>query len=475
MTAPLWTLADARAECNGHLMPTDSIANIHDIKIDSRECGDGDLFVALAGEAQDGHQFLSQAKSNQAAAALVSKPDSDLALPQIVVDDSLAGLTRLASAGRRRFTGKMIGITGSVGKTGSKDMLAQALSGFGVTHASKRSFNNHIGVPISLATLPPTAEFAVQEMGMNAAGEIASLSKLTQPFVALITRISATHSAFFESTAEIASAKAEIFFGLQAGGIAVLNHDDEFFPMLAAAARQAGASRVISFGRHDEAEFALLRSSQTENGTHILAEIRGQELGFKLKMHGAHWAQNALGVLACIDALGLSVEAAAASLANCQTPKGRGRRHQGIYHGKKILLIDDSYNASPASMAAAFASLDNTSPTIMVLSEMLELGNATADAHNAVIDAVNRLAPRLVIGLGSAMHDALNKINPAITTHAAASTDDAMNAFDHGVKPDDVIFIKGSLGSGSWRVCERILAALRELSPHHDGGDSHAA
>ncbi|MEK9850289.1 MAG: Mur ligase domain-containing protein, partial [Candidatus Puniceispirillum sp.] len=126
MTAPLWTLADARAECNGHLMPTDSIADIHDIKIDSRECGDGDLFVALAGEAQDGHQFLSQAKSNRAAAALVSKPDSDLALPQIVVDDSLAGLTRLASAGRRRFTGKMIGITGSVGKTGSKDMLAQA-------------------------------------------------------------------------------------------------------------------------------------------------------------------------------------------------------------------------------------------------------------------------------------------------------------------------------------------------------------
>jgi len=126
-------------------------------------------------------------------------------------------------------------------------------------------------------------------------------------------------------------------------------------------------------------------------------------------------------------------------------------------------------------MAAAFASLDNTSPTIMVLSEMLELGNATADAHNAVIDAVNRLAPRLVIGLGSAMHDALNKINPAITTHAAASTDDAMNAFDHGVKPDDVIFIKGSLGSGSWRVCERILAALRESSPHHDGGNSHAA
>ncbi|MGA0911572.1 MAG: UDP-N-acetylmuramoyl-tripeptide--D-alanyl-D-alanine ligase [Candidatus Puniceispirillaceae bacterium] len=480
MTAPLWTADDLIAGTGGTLGdPAVACPPILGIEIDSRNCQAGDLFVALDGTQNDGHEFIGDAAKAGAAACLVSRPNKDVPIAQIIVEDPLAGLARLGDAGRARFTGQMIGITGSVGKTGSKDMLAHAVAAFGKTHANQRSFNNHIGVPLTLASLPADADFAVQEMGMNAAGEIASLTKLARPDIALITRIASTHGGFFESLDDIAKAKAEIFQGLAVSGTAILNLDDPFYPVLGDAARTAGAARIITFGRNDDAEFCLLEARQHDRGMSVHAEIAGHELRFEMAMHGIHWAQNALGVLASVDALGLCVETAAARLASCPTPKGRGGRQSGLYHGCNITLIDDSYNASPASMMAAFASMSTTPPTIMILSEMRELGGATAAEHAALMPQINALAPRLVIALGSAMHGALDLLEDSIAAIAAADIADAVKSLDDAVEDGDIIFIKGSLGSGSWRVRDAISASLDPATssgtPTKNGGNSHAA
>jgi len=480
MTAPLWTCDDLLAGCGGALFdPAFGCGPISGIEIDSRNCKSGDLFVALVGDMQDGHDFITKAAEAGAAACLVHRPNSDAAIAQIIVDDPLGALARLGRASRSRFAGKMVGITGSVGKTGSKDMLAHALTAFGKTHASQRSFNNHIGVPITLATLAADCDFAVQEMGMNAAGEIAALTALARPDIALITRIASSHGGFFDSLDDIAKAKAEIFEGLNAGGTAILNIDDPFYDQLASTATKAGAGRIISFGRKDDAEFCLLEARQHEDGMTVHAEIAGHELRFEMQMHGTHWAQNALGVLACIDALGLPVDEAAARLASCPIPKGRGGRLSGRYHDCKITLIDDSYNASPASMAAAFASMTATPPTIMILSEMRELGDATATEHAALMSKINGLSPRLVIALGSAMHDALDGLDDAIAAIAAPDTAAAVQNLEDAVEDGDIIFVKGSLGSGSWRVRDAILANFDAESStgasSQNGGNSHAA
>ncbi len=474
MRTPLWTCDDLVTACDGVLVdPGGSCAPISDIKIDSRNCSNGDLFVALSGDQRDGHDFLAKAAEANASACLVSRPQDDLSTAQIIVDDTLAGLARIGTVGRKRFCGSMIGITGSVGKTGSKDMLAHILANFGKTHASPRSYNNHIGVPITLSTLPADYDFAVQEMGMNAAGEIASHAAITRPNIAMITRIANTHSEFFATMGDIAAAKAEIFQGLVAGGTAVLNLDDPFFQRLATCAKEAGAGRVITFGQHDEAEFRLLKIRQHDAGMSVQSEIGGRKLTFEMQMHGVHWAQNALGILACVEGLGLDFDAAAAHLVSCPTPKGRGTRVSGHYRQRAITIIDDSYNASPASMNAAFASITATPPTIMILSEMRELGMATAAEHNALMPKINTLSPRLFIALGPAMHDAISKLDNSIASFTAADTAAALEIFDANIKDGDVVFIKGSLGSGSWQVRDAILSCFT-VNPSNHRGNSDA-
>ncbi|MDC1382418.1 UDP-N-acetylmuramoyl-tripeptide--D-alanyl-D-alanine ligase [Candidatus Puniceispirillum sp.] len=461
MRAPLWSCDDVLTACGGTIFdPTLTFKPIQDIKIDSRSCISGDLFVALAGGQQDGHHFLDKAAKAGAAACLVNRPQNNLAISQIVVSDTLMGLTSLGVAGRNRFGGKMVGITGSVGKTGSKDMLAHVLSKFGHTHASKLSYNNHIGVPITLSTLPADYKFAVQEMGMNSTGEIATLTAMARPDIVMITRVANTHSSFFESMDDIAAAKAEIFQGLCKGGTAVLNLNDHYFPLFAKAAKKSGAGRIITFGQHDEAEFSLMETLQHGTGMTVLAKIFGQKLRFEMKMRGAHWAQNALGVLACVEALGLGVAEAATYLTTCPTPKGRGDHMSGSYQDCVITLIDDSYNASPASMTAAFASMGAHPPNIMILSEMLELGSASAFEHDALIPQINKLSPRLVIGLGHAMHEAIQKLDNKIIALKAIDTQVALTAFKAGVEDGDVVFIKGSLGSKAWKIRDAVLADL---------------
>ena len=480
MSAPLWTCEDLILACNGVLfdasVPCEPILSV---EIDSRDCSCGDLFVALAGDHQDGHDFLVQATNAGATACLVSRPKNDLSSSQIIVDNTFTGLTRLGAAGRNRFRGSMIGVTGSVGKTGTKDMLSHILTNFGKTHASKLSYNNHIGVPITLSTLPADCDFAIQEMGMNAAGEIASLTSLALPDIAMITRITNTHGGFFNTMEDIAMAKAEIFQGLKSGGIAVLNLDDPFFPQLEAAANKSGAGRIITFGCHDAAEFCLLGVQQNDIGMSVRGEVVGHEMTFDMQMHGVHWAQNAFGVLACVEALGLDLEMAAAHLTTCQIPEGRGTRISGHYQHWAITLIDDSYNASPASMTAAFASIKATPPKIMILSEMLELGKETIPEHDALIPQINALSPRVVIALGPAMHAAISGLDGSIVSIAATDSNAALEIFDTVLKDGDVVFIKGSLGSGSWRVRDAIRSEFTvhpsPNKPSRNGGNSHAA
>ena len=478
MTTPLWVCDDVLLACGGKLFdPKITFTSIKDIKIDSRSCISGDLFVALAGDQQDGHHFLKKAAKAGAAACLVSHPQNDLTIAQIVVTDTLVSLAHFGVAGRDRFGGKMIGITGSVGKTGSKNMLAHVLSNFGHTHSSQLSYNNHIGVPITLSTLPANYKFAVQEMGMNATGEITALTKMVRPDIAMITRIANTHGGCFETMDDIAAAKAEIFHGLSNGGIAVLNLDDLYFPLLKSAANKAGARYIITFGQHDEADFSLLESYQHDNGTTVVAKIYGQKLQFDIQMHGVHWAQNALGVLACVEALDLPLDEAAKYLASCPTPKGRGVHLSGSYQECVITLVDDSYNASPASMAAAFTSLAAKPPSIMILGDMLELGGATTLEHNALIPQINKLSPRLVIGIGSAMHDAIQKLDSKIVAINAIDAKAALKIFGDGVEDGDVVFIKGSLGSKAWMICDQISSDLIVNSSintlSNNGGYSH--
>ena len=479
-----WSIDEIAAATDGqphsdaaaNITTTNITSSITGISIDSRDTKPGDLFVALPGTTSDGHKFLPAALAAGASAALVTQIDRAVALPQICVRDCLQALRQLAMAGRQRFQGIEFGITGSVGKTGSKDMLWHALSQFGSCHASQRSFNNHIGVPVTLASLPEHADFAVQEMGMNAAGEIASLTRLTRPQIAFITRIADTHREFFTSTADIAAAKAEIFQGLEGLSTAILNHDDAFFENLRTAAFQAGARKVISFGRHPEADYRLLSIDHHDAGMMIHASLAGSPCIFALRMYGSHLAENAMGVLACVAAAGLPADKAAAALVDCLPPTGRGRRSSGIYHSRNISIIDDSYNASPASMSAAFASLANTPPQIMVLSEMRELGEATAAAHAALAPHINKLAPRLVIAIGAAMHDMLDGLDQSISRFAAADISAAISHLTQSICDGDRIFIKGSNGSGAWCVRDALCAAITPDAPQNTvKGASHAA
>jgi len=473
--------------------PDDNRANftITDITIDSRQCKKGSLFIALPGSNADGHDYVTAAAQNGASAVLIAHPiaDADIANTDcvpILVDDTVQALDDLAVMGRimhQQHGGRLIGVTGSVGKTGSKEMLAHILARMGGCHASKASFNNHVGVPLTLAALPEDVPVAIQEMGMNAAGEIANLSLMASPDIALITRIAESHSGFFNSLGDIAVAKAEIFDGMCGLGIAVLNRDDAFFDELSRRARLAGATRIITFGRSDEADFCLLSCAAPAPPTamptamQISANCMGEPLAFTLDMAAPHWAMNALGVLAVVEALGLDVAMAAMHLADFTDLPGRGARHHGQFNNLPITLIDDSYNAGPASMAAAMDGLLSNPPQVMVLSDMLELGQNAGPAHDALIPAITALGPRVLIGLGAEMarmQTALASAPQNIECLHAKDAKAALAMLGTVVQADDTLFIKGSNGSGAHLVANGVIAGLNATS-QTTGGASHAA
>lgn len=451
------------------------------VEIDSRLCAPGTLFAALAGQHADGHDYIAAAGANGAAAALVSRdPGSTLhpsPCPLLMVDDVEAALARLGAFGRaahRMAGGHLVAITGSVGKTGSKEMLAHMLRRLGGCHANRASFNNHLGVPLTLAALPDAPLAAVQEIGMNAPGEIRTLSALAQPDIAVITRIADSHAGFFNSLDDIAAAKAEIFDGLTAGGTAILNADDPYFAFLGTRAAAAGAGQTISFGTSADAGARLLDVTTDDAGTNVRADILGTQIAFRVGTRGRHWAHNAMAMLAAVAALDLDVNKAAEHLNDFSELSGRGAVSKGGLDGTAMTLIDDSYNAGPASMAAAFATIADTPPQIMVLSDMLELGDAGAAAHAALIPAITEMQPRVLITIGPMMAGMATSLPGSIDHHAVDTPDLAITALRATLRDGDRVFIKGSNGSGACRVAAAILAAFAAQTDSN-GGTSHAA
>jgi UDP-N-acetylmuramoyl-tripeptide--D-alanyl-D-alanine ligase len=486
------------ARTGGHSDPMlDHDFTVTSLTIDSRKCTAGSLFVAMTGEHADGHDFVAAAAANGATAALVTRAVADPIIQdnrcvQIIVENCQQALDDLAMMGRishQQAGGRLVGITGSVGKTGSKEMLAHILARMGGCHASQASFNNHVGVPLTLAALPEAIPFAAQEMGMNAAGEIAHLTLLAAPDVAVITRIADSHAGFFASLEDIAVAKAEIFDGLTGLRTVVLNRDDQFFNELARRAKRAGAERIISFGTHDDADFRLVDCTADNTGLQIEAICLDTRIEFHLGMTAPHWAINALGMLAATAALGLDVNAAASTLADFTDLPGRGARHSGHIGADHITLVDDSYNAGPASMAAALDALQQTPAQILVLSDMLELGAGTEDAHEALIPKIASLNPRVIITLGASMHrmtQNLVKADPdnthSISCHAADDPGHALSLVLAEIADGDLIFIKGSHGSGAHLVAAGLIEKLTSSpdvtmarTANSAKGESHAA
>lgn len=390
-------------------------------------------------------------------------PGSDNELPLLIVDDTMAALGDLGAAARKRSGAQIVAITGSVGKTGTKDALRQALEPLGATHASAGSLNNHWGVPLSLARLPKDARFGVFELGMNHAGEIAALSRLVRPEVALVTTIEPVHLGFFPSVAAIADAKAEIFFGMEPHGIAVLNRDNEWFDRLETIARAVGLERIVGFGADRDATIRLIDCDLEATASAVTVAIEGETIDYCVAMPGRHWVMNSLGVLGAVYALDGDVVAAASAFARMKPMDGRGRRHRiGVKDGQAE-LIDESYNASPASVGAAIAVLGASKPgpagrRIAVLGDMLELGDRAAELHAALLEPLRGAAIDLVFTVGDRMM-ALDRVLPKKMRGGHDATAAAMaERLVALLRAGDVVSVKGSHGIGMNQIVTRLTA-----------------
>jgi UDP-N-acetylmuramoyl-tripeptide--D-alanyl-D-alanine ligase len=472
MSAPaLWTIdaiAGAMgAECQGPLP-----ASVSGLSIDSRAIAPGEAFFAIRGDHRDGHEFVSAALAAKAAVAVVAaqrRAQFPSDAPLLVVPDVLAGLRDLAAAARARMRGKVIGVTGSVGKTGTKEALQIALSKDGETHASVASYNNHWGVPLSLARCPSSARYAVLEMGMNHAGEIAPLSRLVRPHVAIITTIAPVHLEFFGSLAKIADAKAEIFVGVPSDGAAVINRDIAQFAQLQRRAKDAGVSRVISFGEHAKANARLIKCALQPRCSTVEAEILGTRFSYKIGAPGKHIVINSLAVLAAAELVGADLALAALALAELQPVAGRGVPITIELPGGQALILDESYNANPASVEAALAVLGGSpigpqGRRIAVLGDMLELGADGTALHRALAESVIANAVDLVFCCGLLMR-ALWEALPASRRGGYAEDSAALEAqVLPAIRAGDVVMVKGSLGS---RMAP-IVKALQRNYPRHE-------
>ena len=463
----LWTSADLAAATQGRA--TKAFA-VDGLSIDSREIAPGDLFVALTA-ARDGHDFVADALRKGAAAALVSRiPEGLSDAPLLLVDDVQAGLEAIARAARARTRAKVVGVTGSVGKTSTKEMLRAILGGQGRVHAAEKSFNNHWGVPLTLARMPADADYAVIEIGMNAPGEIAPLARMAQLDVGLVTTVAPAHLAAFDSVEGIAHEKASILDGLKPGGIAVLNADIATWPILKAKA-EGLAAPIVTFGETEGTDYRLTRSQIAQDMTVVQATARGNPLLFKVMSAGRHFALNALAVLAVTDALGLDPAITACDMGLWRPPPGRGTRERLILDQVDdhltIDLIDDAFNANPASVAAALDLLAATRPQdgvgrvsrgrrSAILGDMLERGPTEAALHRAIADHPAMGAIAVVHCVGPRMRHLWEALPPARRGEWHATADDLAARVSHLVDAGDVILAKGSKSSHVSRVVDAI-------------------
>jgi UDP-N-acetylmuramoyl-tripeptide--D-alanyl-D-alanine ligase len=445
----LWTAADIAAATGG---TASGNFNVFGVAFDSREVGGGDLFVALTGESTDGHKFIEDAFALGAAGALVSQP---VAQPHVLVADTTAALDALGKAARARTNAKVAGVTGSVGKTGTKEALVAALAraNRGPAHKSVKSYNNHTGVPLSLARMPADSAFAVFEMGMNHAGELSALTQLVRPHVALVTTVAAAHIEYFDSVEAIADAKGEIFQGLTPGGTAVIPFDSPYRDRLIGHAKPI-AAKILTFGRGEGADVRVVDEVSTREGTMLNVVRPGADLSFTLSQPGEHWVSNSLAVLAAVSALGGDLAAAGLALSDMTGIAGRGAQHKVKLAGGEALLIDESYNANPTSMAATLAVLGATPAKrrIAVLGAMRELGSESDALHAGLADAVLAANVDYALLVGSGIEPLAKALEGKLNFAHWATADAARGSLQKILTPGDVILIKGSNAIGLGQI-----------------------
>ena len=474
----LWTSVDAETATGGQNTAGWQASGV---SIDSRSIEAGDLFIAIAGPNFDGHHYVENAFASGAVAALVTtkwaaeQGGSGAENPLLLVADTLAGLEDLAQAARKRCAAHITAITGSAGKTGTKDMLAKALTSQGRTTSTLGNLNNHWGLPLSLARMPSDSEFGVFELGMSHSGEIGHLAALAQPHVAIITNVEAAHLAFFESEQEIADAKAEIFQGMDATSAVLLNRDNRHFQRLRNHAERNRVERILSFGAHVDAEFRLLDCVITSLGSEVRASVFGDIVEYSVGVPGRHWVQNSLAVIGASYLLGADLQATSAALADVQPAKGRGLRHTVTITGGDFELIDESYNANPASMRAAIEVLANAhlgpeGRRIAVLGDMLELGPDAPALHRSLAEDLANSDVDIAFLAGEHMVMLADAI-PARTIGAYEATSDRLiDSVAVAVSPGDVVLVKGSLGSEMTRVVDALLAIDLTLDRRRSSG-----
>ncbi|CAO3442618.1 UDP-N-acetylmuramoyl-tripeptide--D-alanyl-D-alanine ligase (EC 6.3.2.10) [Azospirillum argentinense] len=459
----LWTAEDAAAATSGQATRSWAATGV---SIDSRKVAPGDLFVAIKGPNFDGHDFVAKALEAGAAAALVSTVPPGVpgdASLLAVEQDTLAALGDLGHVARLRTQAKVVGVTGSVGKTSTKEALRHVLSAQGRTFATEGSLNNHWGVPLSLARMPEDSEFGVFELGMNHAGELGPLSRQVMPDVAVITTVEAAHLEFFDSVEAIADAKAEIFEGMNPNGVAVLNRDNPHFARLLAAARTQGLSRIWSFGSHADADARLVDCSLHATCSAVTAVIRGERIQYCLALPGRHWVMNSLAVLLAVKALGADVAAAARALSTIAPVKGRGTRKRVQAAQGAFTLIDESYNASPAAMTATFAVLGKIDPgaggrRLAVLGDMRELGDRADALHAALAEPLRAARVDAVYACGPHMRALFDRLPAALRGAWTETSAELAPLLAGAVRGGDVVLVKGSLGSRMATVVDALSA-----------------
>ncbi|KTT69643.1 UDP-N-acetylmuramoyl-tripeptide--D-alanyl-D-alanine ligase [Sphingomonas endophytica] len=445
----LWTSAEIAAATRGF---ASADFTVDGVAFDSREVGDRDLFVALTGEHTDGHRFLDQAFGQGAGGAIVSTPSSH---PNVQVGDTFAALEDLARAARARTAAKVIGVTGSVGKTSTKEALYAALARApGVcAHRSVKSYNNHTGVPLSLARMPADTQFAVLEMGMNHPGELAHLTTLVRPHVALVTAIAPAHTEFFPDESAIADAKGEIFRGLEPGGTAIIPYDSPHRDRLIDAAKPY-AGRIVTFGLDRAADVSAADSMALRaGGSFVSARIGLRDLSFTVAQPGQHWVSNALAVLAVVDAVGADLALAGLALAELGGLPGRGARVSVPVAEGEAVLIDESYNANPASMRATLAVLaKEPGRHVAVLGEMRELGEGSDEFHAGLADDVIGARVEMAVLVGKAMTPLAEALEGRVEFVHVPDVAQALDRARAAIRPGDAVLVKGSNGVGLSRL-----------------------
>jgi UDP-N-acetylmuramoyl-tripeptide--D-alanyl-D-alanine ligase len=448
---------------------------ISGISIDSRSLQPGEAFFAIRGDRFDGHDFATAAVKAGAGLLVVAEGKlpalGRITAPMLVVPDVLAALEAVGVAARARAKAKIIAVTGSVGKTTTKEAMRIALSACGSVHASDKSFNNHWGVPLTLARMPEDCDYAIFEIGMNHPGEIRSLTRFVRPHIAVITLIAPAHLGHFKNMEEIARAKAEIFESVEKGGHALLNHDDRQWKLLEQAAHEAGVEHVWSFGEHPRATFRLVSYENDAEGSQIRVAMAGREVAAHIGAPGRHIAQNALAVLGAAYLAGADVEKAAAALSGFTAEKGRGRQHR-LSHpaGGTFLLIDESYNANPASMKAALAVLGampvgENGRRIAVLGDMLELGVHSQKLHAGLAGALAEAGVDRVLLGGPEMAALADALPSDMPNKHRDSADELKALLLEAVQPGDVVMVKSSNGSGFSRLTEALLNEYPAAAP----------